>query len=97
MTIAAPNAVNPTETVIVYLTVTPPLFAPCDFDTDHDVDQVDFGQFQECYTQTGVMQTDPDCIGADLDGDGDVDPEDFVIFMGCLSGPGVEADTLCAG
>ncbi len=96
ITIAAPNAVNPTETVIVYLTVTPPLFAPCDFDTDHDVDQVDFGQFQECLRGPGVIESDPICDGADLDNDGDVDRDDFAIFSGCLSGPGVQADVLCA-
>jgi len=97
ITINAPGATNPTETVMVYLTVTPPPFAPCDFDQDHDVDQADFGRFQRCYSGAGNMQTDPACEGAKLDSDDDVDSGDFGAFMGCMTGPGVEANTLCAG
>lgn len=96
ITISAPNATNPTETVIVYLTVTPPPFAPCDFDTDHDVDQEDYGQFQLCFSGPGVPQSIPACKKADLDNDDDVDKDDFAIFSGCLSGPGAQADVLCA-
>jgi hypothetical protein len=97
ITISAPGATNPTETVVVYLTVTPPLFARCDFDIDHDVDQSDFGRFQACLSGPGVPQLDLACDGADLDNDDDVDKDDFALFRGCLSGPDVEADTLCAG
>lgn len=97
ITISAPGATNPTETVVVYLTVTPPLFARCDFDIDHDVDQSDWGRFQACLSGPGVPQPDLACDGADLDDDDDVDKDDFALFRGCLSGPDVEADTLCAG
>lgn len=97
ITISAPGATNPNETVTVYLTVTPPPFAPCDFDTDGDVDQTDFGRFQSCYSGAGFAQPDSACQGARLDGDDDVDAGDFDLFFGCLSGPGVAADSLCAG
>ncbi len=97
ITISAPGATNPAETVTVYLTVTPPPLAPCDFDQDHDVDQADFGRFQRCYSGPGVPQPDSNCTGADLEQDNDVDSGDFSLFLGCLSGPGAVADTLCAG
>ena len=43
-----------------------------DFDRDNDVDQVDFGHFQECLSGPGTAQTDPACMDADLNGDGAV-------------------------
>jgi hypothetical protein len=97
ITINAPGATNPTTTVVVNLAVTPPPFAPCDFDHDHDVDQGDFGTFQQCYSGPGVDQSDPACSGARLDGDEDVDSADFAIFMNCFSGANVTVDTMCAG
>lgn len=62
---------------------------PGDFDGDADVDQEDFGHFQECYSGSGQPQTDMGCIDASLDGDDDVDGVDFAIFQACLSGPGL--------
>lgn len=71
---------------------------PGDFDRDGDVDQTDFGHFQECYSGTYITQDDPKCGRARLDSpDDDVDMEDFVIFIGCFSGPGVPQDPDCAG
>ncbi len=63
--------------------------APGDFDGDSDVDQTDFGHFQECYSGSGYQQTDPNCLDAILDNDGDVDTDDFAIFEACMSGPHV--------
>jgi len=72
-------------------------FGPADFDKDGDVDQSDFGAFQQCYTGAAVPQNDPACIAARLDDDEDVDANDFAILQGCLSGAGVPANPNCAG
>jgi hypothetical protein len=75
-----------TSETVVTITVR---YATGDFDGDGDVDQKDFGHFQECYSGSGEEQTDPNCLDAILDGDGDVDGADFAIFEACMSGPGV--------
>ena len=62
-------------------------FWPADLDDDGDVDQIDFGRFQACYSGDG-QSYGPDCPVADLSGDGDVDEEDFGVFRNCLSGQG---------
>jgi hypothetical protein len=69
---------------------------PGDLDEDCDVDQVDFGLFQACYSGPGVEQESPECTGARIDQDDDVDVDDFGLFLGCLSGPGICADPNCA-
>lgn len=69
---------------------------PGDLDEDCDVDQVDFGLFQACYSGPGVVQESPECTGARIDQDDDVDVDDFGLFLGCLSGPGICADPNCA-
>lgn len=71
-----------------------------DFDADGDVDQEDFGRFQECVTgMDGGIRLPPgapDCTCADLDRDGlDVDQADIEKFEWCASGPGIAADTTC--
>ena len=96
ITINAPGATNTPQYVMVYLTVEPPEYAPCDFDQDHDVDQEDFGKFQSCYSGPGIAQNDASCSGARLDDDDDVDLSDFALFQGCISGPNQPADPLCA-
>ena len=53
---------------------------PGDIDGDDDVDLLDFGQFQLCYTGVDVPFS-PECAFADLDGDGDVDLLDFAEFQ----------------
>ncbi|MHC4444798.1 MAG: hypothetical protein ACYTF1_01290 [Planctomycetota bacterium] len=60
--------------------------APGDFDFDKDVDQEDFGHFQECYSGDGALYP-IGCQDADLDGDRDVDQDDFNIFLVCMGGP----------
>ncbi len=69
-----------------------------DADDDGDVDQVDFGVWQSCFT--GV--DDPDgwydrqvCGCMNSDGDADIDPDDWGAFLACLSGPGIPAPTDC--
>ena len=66
-----------------------------DFDGDGDVDQEDFGHFQECLTGPGVAQNKSSCLAARLDLDDDVDQVDFDIFLGCMSAPNVPADPDC--
>jgi hypothetical protein len=58
-----------------------------DFDNDGDVDLVDFGQFQLCYTGAGAGPVSPPCNLADFDGDGDVDLVDFGQFQLIFTGP----------
>jgi hypothetical protein len=60
-----------------------------DFDADEDVDQGDFGLFQECLSGAGQSPTAV-CVSRDLDGDGDVDQADASLFMGCLQGAAVQ-------
>ncbi len=91
ITVSDPAAVNPSVLVPVTLTV----WTPGDFDYDGDVDQVDFGLFQACYSGSGMTQDAPACTDARLDYDPDVDELDFDLFLGCLSGPDVQADEGC--
>lgn len=72
-------------------------FGTGDFDLDDDVDPIDLWHFQDCQTQAGVPQEDPDCQDADLDRDGDVDQSDFGIFQRCLSGYNVSPEPGCSG
>ncbi|MGD9715379.1 MAG: hypothetical protein AB7V46_25485, partial [Thermomicrobiales bacterium] len=56
-----------------------------DMDSDGDVDLLDFGEFQLCFTgQDGVASFE--CRGADFDGDGDVDLVDFGEFLTAFTG-----------
>lgn len=97
ITVEAPNVTGSPQTIDVTLEISPPTYAPVDFDRDGDVDQEDFGKFQACYSGSGVEQTDPDCAFGLLDDDEDVDQVDLGLFQGCMSGANVPADPLCAG
>jgi hypothetical protein len=66
-----------------------------DIDDDHDVDLVDFGRFQACYSGAGKVQADPTCAWARMDADNDVDGDDLDLFRACFSGPGVAPPTAC--
>ncbi len=68
-----------------------------DIDGDGDVDQLDFGEFQLCFT--GDMQGPPamGCGTLDRDNDADVDAMDLAKFQDCFSGPMVPADKACDG
>lgn len=67
-----------------------------DYDSDGDVDQTDYGQFQRCFSGPGILQKDPECAHALLDNDDDVDMDDFALFQGCMSGAGGFANPNCA-
>ena len=58
---------------------------PGDLDSDGDVDQKDFGLFQECYSGSGMTYR-AGCDTSDMDNDNDVDQEDFSIFLECMDG-----------
>jgi hypothetical protein len=57
-----------------------------DFDADLDVDQADFGHFQNCLGDMGAPYV-AGCRDADLDENGAVDANDFAPFQQCWSGP----------
>ena len=98
-----PGAQGPITTEVDGVIVLPNLgchdpFA--DADGDEDVDQVDFGMWQVCFTGDGHPITDSPCECFDRDGDGDVDGnEDFTAFAACAStsGPTIPADSDCDG
>jgi len=73
-----------------------PVPIPGDLDRDGDVDQTDFGLFQQCLSGADVPQEEPACESALLDEDNDVDANDFGIFQVCISGPNIPADPNCA-
>ncbi|MBN1513295.1 MAG: hypothetical protein JXB13_14865 [Phycisphaerae bacterium] len=69
---------------------------PFDWDDDGDVDQVDFGKFQKCYTGlAGGILPGCECFNqnpeppGDPGADNDVDQDDLSMFEDCASGPGV--------
>lgn len=68
-----------------------------DYDWDGDVDQVDYGHFQECYTGANGLPATVQltCGDAELTGDGRVNNDDLAVFQGCISGPAIAADPLC--
>ncbi|HSW45265.1 MAG TPA: serine protease [Phycisphaerae bacterium] len=70
----------------------PPAYS--DFDMDGDVDMVDFGHLQRCYSGSGP-QADPACFDACLDGDNRVNAADLAVFNACYSGPNVPAGAGC--
>ncbi|MBI4578163.1 MAG: hypothetical protein HY718_00580 [Planctomycetes bacterium] len=53
-----------------------------DFDGDTDVDQEDYGHFQQCLSDQGLPYGEG-CADADLDDDGDVDSVDLNLFRTC--------------
>ncbi len=92
ITVAAPGALNSPQMLTVLLEVKT---AKPDFDVDGDVDQTDFGKFQQCLTGPGIEQSAASCEKALLDDDNDVDPMDVNIFLNCFSGPDLPADIGC--
>jgi hypothetical protein len=94
ITVADENAANSPRTISVNLNVVV-RSTPGDFDGDCDVDQVDFGILQGCYTGAGVEQTDLACAATRLDPDVDVDTDDCAIFLRCVSGPDVAGNPDC--
>ncbi|MBP7936413.1 MAG: hypothetical protein KA354_17370 [Phycisphaerae bacterium] len=60
-----------------------------DADGDGDVDQVDFGEYQACFTGRGGANSTYECRCFDRDNDGDIDLVDFAEFQKCATGPAV--------
>jgi hypothetical protein len=67
---------------------------PADLDRDGDVDSVDFGELQACYSGVGIPFME-DCDDADIDNDMDVDMDDYLDFADCVSGPNNPSDPNC--
>jgi hypothetical protein len=72
----------------------PPVI-PGDFDYDGDVDNNDFGLFEDCTSGPNTPLI-PGCEDKDLDIDNDVDQEDYGVFQRCISGDGNPGDPNCA-
>jgi hypothetical protein len=66
-----------------------------DADGDGDVDQVDFGIWQSCYTGPGGGIL-PGCECFDRNNSGSVDGNDFNEFMNCYTGANVAFNPLCS-
>ncbi|MBP7936154.1 MAG: hypothetical protein KA354_16045 [Phycisphaerae bacterium] len=66
-----------------------------DADGDSDVDQVDFGVFQACFTgaEGGVADA---CKCLDWNKDNAIGGADLNKFSACFSGPAIQADPSCA-
>jgi len=91
ITVSDPASQNLSETVTVLLTVKTVL---PDMDQDGDVDQIDFGRLQACFTQAGQPPASG-CETADFNRDSLITSADFEVFKGCLSGPSVLAGKSC--
>jgi hypothetical protein len=63
-----------------------PMPQPGDCDGDDDVDLLDFGDFQLCFTGMDGGPIPGNCECADFDGDGDVDLLDFGQFSLAYTG-----------
>ncbi|MBP7937285.1 MAG: hypothetical protein KA354_21790, partial [Phycisphaerae bacterium] len=59
-----------------------------DADGDGDVDQRDFGSFQQCYTGS-ASSVGPGCECFDRDHGGLIDENDFILFQDCFTGPAI--------
>ena len=58
-----------------------------DWDTDGDVDLVDFAALQRCFTGSGGTAGDACACAFDFDLDLDVDIADHAVFVPLISGP----------
>ncbi len=91
LTVGGPGGPN-TLTRADYVVIAAPVAA--DFDRDWDVDLVDFGHLQACFSGQGVRPAEG-CENADLENDSDVDEADFERFQRCFSGPEEVANPAC--
>ncbi len=90
---------NTTTSDTITLNILPKLcnFPWADGDDDGDVDQVDFGAFQLCYTGAEGGYDAEACGCFDRDRNGNIDHGDLALFVACAdgSGPDVPADAVC--
>jgi len=87
ITVQDPAASNSPQVVTVHLEIK----VTGDMDGDNDVDQTDFGYFQNCFSGIG-QEYEPNCAYADFDLDEDVDQIDFSLFQDCMSGANLVPD-----
>ncbi|MBP7933896.1 MAG: hypothetical protein KA354_04525 [Phycisphaerae bacterium] len=81
-----PEIVNVGNAAKVFQTVTPCPIPFADTDGDTDVDQSDFGVWQQCFTgDAGEMAAGCSCL--DQDDDGLINATDFAAFQNCYTGP----------
>ncbi|MBP7935695.1 MAG: hypothetical protein KA354_13695 [Phycisphaerae bacterium] len=79
--------VNTENAAKMYVGLTSCAYPSVDADADGDVDQMDFGVFQACFSGDTIAYTGSVCKCFDKDGDTDVDPMDFTEFLKCVTGP----------
>ncbi len=93
------NGATVSEEAILTVTEAPECHDPfADADDDGDVDSVDFGLWQVCYTGPGDPEGKFDaanCQCFDRDDEDDVDAIDFQDFLSCWSGPAIPANPAC--
>lgn len=81
---------------VVVNTTLPPDPVRFDTDGDGDVDNLDFGVFQVCWTGAGAIAVPvPGCWRVDIDENGKVNGADLGGFTQCVSGPAVPAEPAC--
>ncbi|MEP0841682.1 MAG: hypothetical protein HRF43_03095 [Phycisphaerae bacterium] len=64
-----------------------------DTDGDGDVDQADYGRFQECFSGSGLYG--PGCACFDRNNDLVINGTDYLTFSNCASGPHIPASETC--
>ena len=100
----APTAVVAQPTAVPATKVPPTAVPPApialtqfvgDIDGDNDIDAVDFGFLQRCWSGSGAAQRTPGCELARLDGDLDVDLNDLSRLISCSNGPRISPPDNC--
>ena len=90
------NGVVVSRLATLSVTEPPPCHDPVvDWDGDDDVDQVDFGVWQSCFTHDDTIHNAGVCHCFDIEGNNKIDTTDFVTFERCWSGPTIAADKNC--
>jgi hypothetical protein len=81
------------ETTSYWMDAAATPYVPCnepfaDIDGDGDIDQVDFGRLQTCFSGEWIT-AEAQCRCFDRDGDDAVDSEDLSAFIKCVTGPAI--------
>jgi hypothetical protein len=91
--VSSPDAYNSPQSVTVELTIKT---LQADFDSDGDVDHVDFSHLQSCLSGAGIPKNQSRCQDARMDLDTDVDSTDIAHFLACYSGPNHPPQSDCS-